>query len=171
MQSITCDTGYDDISFRPAHLPASSHRPYCFPPRFPPNRVARRVDSRHDAIRHATRLLVHLGSSHRLIRSARCLLRSDPCCGSSSHPSHRRISRPAPLPVLLPAERPASPCSISSVYLPARCLSISFISSAHRPHFIPTLYPMRQTASRRNGARDGAIDDGARRNDTTSDTA
>lgn len=30
--------------------------------------------------------------SHRLIRFTRCLLRSDPCGGSSSHPSHRLIA-------------------------------------------------------------------------------
>lgn len=61
----------------PPHLIA----PTCFPPSFPPHRVARRVESKPDAIRFATRLayppcllaiISLIAPSHRLIRSARC---------------------------------------------------------------------------------------------------
>ena len=91
-QSITGDTRYDDTRLPLISPPISS--PYCFPPRFPPHRVARRVGSKHDAILHAIRIASTAypsRPSHRFIHQAHCLLRSDPCGGSSSHPSHRLI--------------------------------------------------------------------------------
>lgn len=173
--------------FRPVHLPAASHRHTCFPPRFPPNRVAQRVGLKLDAIRPATQLAC-LPSSHRSISSPHligscvspvaCPPYQPPAVAISLPPKRLIhlispphliwfISRPAPLPALLPAGRPASPtCPPRSshrlISLPVACQrsdicgsSISSISSAHHPHLIPTLHPMRRAASRRNGARDG----------------
>lgn len=110
-QSITCDTGYDDIRFaRPS--PRLISLPYCFPPRFPPHHVARRVGSRRDAIRFATRSLVLPAYSSRSISSPHLIGSSvppvacfaPPHAANPSHPSHpshplRSISlahRPAP---------------------------------------------------------------------------
>lgn len=122
-QSITCDTGYDDICFRLVHLPAPSHRPTCFPPRFPPNRVAQRVGSR--ARRHPVRYSPRL-----------------PALSACHHLTHRPISSAHPfrplLACLVPSYRrrplPSVPCcsSISSAHLPSRPASRSASRQASR---------------------------------------
>ena len=94
-QSITCDTGYDDIRFaRPSPRPISS--PYLLPAPLPaaPCRPTGRLETRRHPVRYSPRLPAlsayhHLTApSHRFIHFIRLA------------PSHRFISRPA--------ERPAS---------------------------------------------------------------
>ena len=151
-------------SFRPVHLPAQPYRSYCFPPRFPPNRVARRVDSRHDAILPATHSACLLASSHlidsshRLIRFARRLLAlpaarrrhlpSAPCGSSiSSDPPHLIGSS------LVPPRFPSYfPPSVLPVACPSR-QSHQLIWSYPAPIVLP--HRMRRATSRQIGAQDG----------------
>lgn len=190
-QSITCDTGYDHIRFLsaispphlialqlPAPLPAAPCRPTgrlearCHPARYSLARLACLLISFH-----------LIGSSHRLIRFARCLLalsaarrRHPPSApyGSSissisSAPPHLIgfISRPAPLPALLPAGRPAPPLLARLVHLIHLIHLIRFAPS----HWLIALpHRMRRATSRRNGARDGQSIT-VKRNATTSDAS
>ena len=95
-----------DTSLPPhTHLPAPSHRPTCFPPRFPPHRVARRVESKPDAILLAIRsLLASLACRHLIVPSHRLILSPVACLPypphfvaillppHAAHPSHRHRS-------------------------------------------------------------------------------
>ena len=120
-QSIICDTGYDDISFRHA----LSHRPPLLPAPLPAEPC--RPTGRPKARRHPTRysLATRLAAMPCLLSSSHLIGSSVPpvaCLPRPTHavaihlirpfPSHRLISRPAPLPAMLPAERPASPRSV-----------------------------------------------------------
>lgn len=96
-QPITCDTGYDDTS------PISSSD--CFPPRFPPNRIARRVGSRHDAILFAVRFVCLPASFHLIGSSVKPVACPVPThAANPSHPSH-------PLRYISSAHLPSRPAS------------------------------------------------------------
>ena len=111
-QSITCDTGYDDIPFPPRPISSLLLLPAPLPAS--PCRQTGRLKARRHPVRCSLRLLARLVPSHRLIHQARCLppLRHMRLIHLihliRSATSHRLISRPAQLPALLPAERPAS---------------------------------------------------------------
>ena len=154
-QSITCDTGYDDISFHHAPLPASSYRSYCFPPRFPPNRVARRIGSRHE-----------------LLVSTACPASPISSVHLPSRPASRFASRRASS---LVSSR-LTACYASSLLLASlrRTQLIHLIGLSPivppdcqpydtpdgTPHDkSPTPHRMRRATSRRNGARDGENND------------
>lgn len=129
----------DTTTSRSSPRPISS--PYCFPP----NRVARRVESKPDAILPAIRsmpasLAYLLAPSHRLIRFARCLLASPnarcrhspsaPCGSSISFdPPHLIGSSPVPLrfPLYFPPSVP--PRLVPSDCLP--CVQLR-LAPSHR---------------------------------------
>ena len=183
-QSITCDTRYDDIRFlsaiSPPHLIALQlPAPLPATPCCPTGRLkARRHPASYSLARLACLLIsFHLiGSSHRLIRSARCLpalsaarRRSSAFlpCGSSISSAQPHligfISRPAPLPALLPAGRPASPTCSPRLSHPSHPLRS--ISLAHRP--APSDETSDEQAKRR---MEQAIDD-EKQGTTTSDAS
>lgn len=177
-------------SASPNHLPAASHRHTCFPPRFPPNRVALRVGLKPDATRFVTRLacppcllaiISLIAPSHRLISSAHLIGSSVPHVAClprqthavvhrSVHPSHpsHRVHLPS-----RPASRSASRWASRLTYLPASFVSsISSISIRFAPsHWLIALpHRMRRATSRRNGAHDGQSTT-VKRNATTSDNS
>lgn len=147
--------------------PRPSHRPHCFPPRFPLHRVARRVGLKPDAIRFATRLacppclltiISLIAPSHRLIRSARCF----PALSAA----RRRSSASRPM-LLIHLIRP--PISSGSSLVPPRfplCFPpgvphrllarlaylIHLIRFAPSHWLIALPHRMRRATSRQNGA-------------------
>ena len=187
--------------FRPVHLPAPSHRPTCFPPRFPPNRVARRVGLKPDAILPATRLacppcllaiISLIAPSHRLIRSARCLpalsaarRRSSaflPCCSSISSASPHLIgSSLVPLPSRSASRRASRRASrLVSSRLTSRHVSSTLLANlihlVHLIRFAPShrLIAHAHRMRRATSRRNGARDGQSttvKRNATTSDTS
>lgn len=138
----------------------------------------------HNAIRHATRLLVHLGSSHRLIRSARCL--PAPTHAAAHHLIHLIGSSPVPprfplcFPPSVPLASPRLTARHASRFASSHLIGSSAKSvacqpySSHPSHRLigssPTPHRIRRATSRRNGARDGQSTT-VKRNATTSDTS
>lgn len=142
--------GYRMISQRnPSHAipdtttsrssPRPSHRssPYCFPPRFPPHRVAPRVDSRHDYTLPA------------------CLFISPHLIGLSPVPPRFPSCFPPSVPPRFVP--PNCPSYVPSVACPSRHL-IHLIGSSHRNATSDKTSD--EQAKRRTGR---AIDDGVRR--------
>lgn len=177
-QSITCDTGYDDIRFArpsprlissllllPAPLPAT---PCC-----PTGRLkARRHPASYSLARLACLLIsFHLiGSSHRLIRSARCLpalsaaRRRHPYFAPMRLINLVHLIRPASSHRVHLSSRPASrSASRRASRLTSRHVSSTLLANLIRlVHLInlirligssPTPHRIRRAGSRRNGAR------------------
>ena len=173
-QPITCDTGYDDISFHHAPLPAPSHRPTASRPA---SRLIVSPDGSnrsHDAILLATRLAAMptcspcpISSAHyRIISSPyppspllACLIRRTPSPSAFRLMRLIHLIRPAPSHRLI--DTPVA-CPMRSVHL-IRLIHL-IVSSP-----VPPCFPFPLPAGRPASSRSACLLNRPRQSDETSD--